>query len=94
MIPVIYPGAAPPFETCCCLHYERTVGAKRSTRRWIRSWTTSIDELLSREDVDVVDVCVPNFAHQEIILAALRAGKHVIVDKPLAPQRRRSAGNC
>ena len=45
---------------------------------------TSLEALLSREDVDVVDVCAPNFAHLEIILAALRAGKNVIVDKPLA----------
>lgn len=32
----------------------------------------------------MVDVCTPNFAHREAILAALRAGKSVIVDKPLA----------
>ena len=39
--------------------------------------------LLAREDVDVVSVCTPNGLHLEMVLAALRAGKHVYVDKPM-----------
>src|SRR5688572_16928601 len=39
--------------------------------------------LLDRPDVDVVDVCVPNYLHHQIALDALGAGKHVIVEKPL-----------
>jgi len=39
---------------------------------------------LSRDDVDIVDVCVPNFKHAEIIVAAAEAGKHVYCEKPLA----------
>ncbi len=47
-------------------------------------WTTDYHELLSRDDVDIVDVCVPNFKHAEIIVAAAEAGKHVYCEKPLA----------
>ncbi|GIT82194.1 oxidoreductase [Leifsonia sp. LS1] len=42
-----------------------------------------VDELLRREDVDVIDVCVPNASHEALTIAAARAGKHVICEKPL-----------
>jgi predicted dehydrogenase len=40
--------------------------------------------VLLRDDVHIVDVCTPGILHHEIVLAALAAGKHVIVEKPLA----------
>ncbi|HEY7530823.1 MAG TPA: Gfo/Idh/MocA family oxidoreductase [Gemmatimonadota bacterium] len=45
----------------------------------------SLEELLGRDDVDAVDVCLPNHLHQDAVLAALAAGKHVLCEKPLAP---------
>jgi predicted dehydrogenase len=47
-------------------------------------WTDDYRELLGREDVDVVDICVPNNAHEEIVTAAAAAGKHIYCEKPLA----------
>lgn len=41
-------------------------------------------EVVTRPDVDVVDVCTPGQTHCEIAIAALEAGKHVLVEKPLA----------
>jgi predicted dehydrogenase len=41
-------------------------------------------ELLQREDVDAVYIATPPFLHHAQALAALQAGKHVIVEKPLA----------
>ena len=47
-------------------------------------WTADYGELLARDDIVVVDCCVPNHLHEEIILAAAGAGKHVYCEKPLA----------
>ncbi len=40
-------------------------------------------ELVASSDVDVVDICSTTDSHHEIAIAAARAGKHVIVEKPL-----------
>ena len=41
-------------------------------------------ELLKNDKVDAVDICVPNFLHSKITIAATEAGKHVLVEKPMA----------
>lgn len=46
--------------------------------------TTSFDEVLADPGVDVVDLCVPTPTHVDLATRALRAGKHVICEKPLA----------
>jgi predicted dehydrogenase len=47
---------------------------------------TSLDweEVVNRPDIDIVDVCTPNFLHPPIAVAAAKAGKHVMCEKPLA----------
>jgi predicted dehydrogenase len=40
--------------------------------------------VLDRDDIDIVDICAPGWMHAEIAIAALAAGKHVLVEKPLA----------
>ncbi len=40
--------------------------------------------VVSRDDIDVVDICTPNNVHAEIAIAAAKAGKHIICEKPLA----------
>ncbi len=41
-------------------------------------------ELLARDDIDAVDVVVPNHLHCEVGVAALEAGKHMLLEKPMA----------
>ena len=41
-------------------------------------------KLVAREDIDAIDICTPNNSHAEIAIAAARAGKMVLCEKPLA----------
>jgi predicted dehydrogenase len=46
--------------------------------------TTNFRELLKRGDIDAVDVCLHNNFHAPVTIEALRAGKHVYCEKPMA----------
>ncbi|MDE0546697.1 Gfo/Idh/MocA family protein [Microbacterium sp. C7(2022)] len=46
--------------------------------------TASRDELLARADVDVVYIATPAHTHADIAIEALAAGKHVLIEKPIA----------
>ena len=50
-------------------------------------WTESATDwrsVIARDDIHIVDICAPGWMHAEIAVAALAAGKHVLVEKPLA----------
>jgi len=51
-------------------------------------------EVVCRPDVDIVDICTPNHLHAEIAIAAARAGKHIICEKPLARTIEESRAMC
>jgi predicted dehydrogenase len=51
------------------------------------SLTTSFDEVLADPDVEAVCLATPVFTHHDLAGKALQAGKHVLVEKPLAPSR-------
>ncbi len=48
--------------------------------RWQPDWHTIVDDAA----IDAVDICLPTHLHQEVILSALRRGKHVLCEKPMA----------
>ena len=45
----------------------------------------SADELLADPEVQAVSICTPPFLHVDLAVTALRAGKHVLCEKPVAP---------
>lgn len=46
-------------------------------------WTGDLDALLARDDIDVVGICTPSGTHADLAVPTARAGKHLIVEKPL-----------
>jgi len=49
----------------------------------IRTYT-SVDALIANEDFDMADICLPSYLHSEYAIKLLRAGKHVLSEKPMA----------
>ena len=49
-------------------------------------FTTYTDymELLKNPEIEAVDICLPTYLHKEVTIAALKSGKHVICEKPIA----------
>ncbi len=69
--------------TAACSATERHV--QEFGRKWNIPWTTTdYRKLVERKDVDVVVVGIPNDLHRQVVVAAAQAGKHVILEKPLA----------
>lgn len=45
--------------------------------------TTDYHDLLERDDIDIINCCTPNHLHKDLLLDAIKAGKHIYCDKPL-----------
>jgi len=59
--------------------------AKAFADKWgYESHTTDWKKVIADDDIDLVDICVPNNVHAEIAIAAAKAGKAIICEKPLA----------
>ena len=48
------------------------------------NFSSNWEEVINDKDIDVVDICTPNNTHPEMAIAAAKAGKHIICEKPLA----------
>ena len=58
----------------------RAAAANFGAEEWSINW----QDVIARDDIDLIDICTPGDQHAEIAIAALRAGKHVLCEKPLA----------
>lgn len=59
--------------------------AKEAAEKYgIDAYYDSIDDLLKHPGIDAVGVATPDFAHREAVVSSLDAGKHVLVQKPMA----------
>jgi len=48
------------------------------------AYYTNVQDLLKRKDIDAVSICLPHFLHADVTVAAAKAGKHVLCEKPMA----------
>ncbi len=75
-------GLRPRLEMVCDISAERGE-AKRAEMGFARS-TTNYMDVVNDPNIELISVCVPNAVHKEIAVAALKAGKHVWCEKPMA----------
>jgi predicted dehydrogenase len=79
----VFPEIDPPRMVALAGRDEVAASAAASRLGWSES-TSDWRALIDRPDVDLIDICAPGYAHPEIAIAALEAGKHVLCEKPLA----------
>ena len=72
-----------PVRKAVCSRTEENAQAFANTWGY-ESVETDWRQLLARDDIDAVDICVPNNHHCEIAIAAAEAGKIVFCEKPLS----------
>jgi predicted dehydrogenase len=80
------PGFArsPLCEVLVICDLDEELARARAKEFSIPGWTKDYQSVLSRDDIDVVDVCTRGENHEEIAFAALEAGKHCLCEKPVA----------
>jgi predicted dehydrogenase len=72
----------PVLKAACARSADK---AKAFADNWgYESVETDWRRLMDRKDIDLIDICTPNNTHAEIALAAARAGKMILCEKPLA----------
>ncbi len=74
---------AQPVQKVICGRSEGPLTAAAAQLGWEEA-ETNFDELLQRDDVDLIDICTPNNVHVPMAIKAAQAGKHVLCEKPLA----------
>ena len=77
------------YGTECSVVYSRTEERAKeyAAKNSVAAWCCDYDEFVQRKDIDVVYIASPNILHTQQALAALNAGKHVIIEKPMALTR-------
>jgi predicted dehydrogenase len=72
----------PVLKAVCARNAEK---AKAFAANWgYESVETDWRKLIERKDIDLIDICTPNNTHAEIAIAAAKAGKMILCEKPLA----------
>ena len=72
-----------PVMKAICGRTENEVAKAAKTYGW-QSYETSWKELIKRDDIDLIDIAVPVNLHKDIAIAAAKAGKHILCEKPMA----------
>ena len=74
----------PQAHIACAMDVSEQAAKAHCEKYGTKCWTTDLDELLARDDVDAVVACTPTGFHPRSVIAAAQAGKHVLCEKPMA----------
>ena len=85
MIANVHAEAAKAIGTAIvAVHDPREAKTKAFTEKHACEVSSSVVELLGREDIEGIVIAVPNDQHAPLAIQALQAGKHVLLEKPMA----------
>jgi predicted dehydrogenase len=74
----------PALEQKVLVGRDATAVSEAAAKYGWQETATDWRSVLDRDDIHIVDICAPGWMHAEIAIAALEAGKHVLLEKPLA----------
>jgi predicted dehydrogenase len=78
-------AASPHAEVVAGSDINETILQKWGQDNHVSKLSTRAEDIINDPSIDIIDVCTPNRYHAPLTIAALKAGKHVICEKPLAP---------
>lgn len=78
-----FPDAPKVEMSVICGRSKEALEAAKDSFGWNES-ETDWRKIIARSDIDIIDICTAGDSHEEIAIAALKAGKHVLCEKPLA----------
>ncbi len=78
---------APPVMRAACDIQAQNLPNFMQKFGWLSS-ETDYHRLVQRDDIDLIDICTANSSHKPIAVAAAKAGKHIICEKPMSAEAR------
>jgi predicted dehydrogenase len=79
-----YAEAADLAQVVVCCDEWSEENAMRTAQPFGADISRDWKEVINRADVDAISICMPHWQHVEIAIAAAQAGKHILVEKPMA----------
>jgi len=79
-----YERFVPEAEVVAVYTRDKAKAESFAKKHHIPQWYSDLDEVINQSGCDVVDICLPNFLHAQATLKAAKAGKHIIIEKPLS----------
>ncbi|WVT77840.1 Gfo/Idh/MocA family oxidoreductase (plasmid) [Sinorhizobium chiapasense] len=83
VVPILF-GAPIEIERKVIVDIDEELARNAAKQYGFAEYATDWREVISRPDIDIVDICTPNDTHAPIAIAAAKAGKHVMCEKPMA----------
>jgi predicted dehydrogenase len=82
-LPFLYNPMPAPIELVGVAESSDDIAKLAKSQTGAQIVTADYQQLLTRKDIHVIDICVPNQLHTEVILAVVESGKHIYCEKPL-----------
>jgi predicted dehydrogenase len=82
-VPYFFDTAVTPVLHTACSRSEAQLAHFVDQYHWKRA-ETSWEKMIESDEIDLVDICTPNELHMPVAIAAAKAGKHILCEKPIA----------